>query len=125
LTAPGPDDASILGKLLAGTGAALAALGAWAWRHTHSRIDRVDTSKADKEAFDRLAERVENHSISTKLFDEHVKSDERQLAAINTEIGVQRANIAKIFDKLETVREDMHRQHDETRQIVLEAIRRK
>ena len=82
----------------------------------------MDSAKADKEAFDRLAKKVEEHSIGRDVFDEHVKSDERQLSHINTEIGVQRSHIAKIFDKLEAVREDMHRQHNETREIVIKAI---
>ena len=85
----------------------------------------MDTSKADKEAFERLTNKVEAHSIGREEFAEHVKSDERQLGLINAELGIQRGHITKIFDKLEAVREDMHAQHSETRQIVLDAISKK
>ena len=113
MTTPAPDDAGILGKLLAGAGAALAALGTWAWRHTHSRIDRVDTAKADKDAFDKLAAKVENHTISKDAFEQHVKSDERQLSDLNIQIGTQRSHIAKIFDQMRDMENAAHARHVE------------
>lgn len=73
----------------------------------------METDKAAKAELERLCKRVESHTIGKDAFEEHVKSDERQLAALHTEIGVQRGNISKVFDKLEDVREDMHKGHTE------------
>jgi hypothetical protein len=113
VTTPLPDDAGILGKLLAGVGAALAALGAWAWKHTHDQIARVDMSKADKEAFDRLADKIEHHSISKAEFEQHIKADDTHFAAINSDMTTARSHIAKIFDKLEDVRNTIDTKHIE------------
>jgi predicted aconitase len=109
VTAPSPDDASLLAKIATGLGAALTALGAWAWKHTHD----VLMTKADKEAFDRLADKIENHSISKAEFEQHTKNDDVHFAAINTDMHTARTNIAKIFDKLEDVRNTIDTKHIE------------
>ena len=97
MTTPSGDDIGLAAKIMGGMGAALSALGAWEWAHTHARIDR----KADKEAFDKLSAHIETHMIGTTAFSEHTKSDERQLEQLNGEISTQRGHIAKLFDKIE------------------------
>ena len=92
-----PDTQSWLSSLVAGLGAAVAALGTWAWRHTHKLIG----DKADMKSLDALTKRVEDHAITRDAFDQHTKSDEQQLGAIDKELGMQRGHIAKLFDKLE------------------------
>lgn len=100
----GTEDPGLWAKIAAGFGAALAALGTWAWAHTHTRIDR----KADAQTFMDLKNRVETHMVGKAVFEEHLRSDERQLEAINNEMSNQRGNIGKLFDKVEEVRKDMH-----------------
>ena len=92
-----PDAQGWMAKALAAMGVALTALATWAWNHTHKRID----GKAEMKTLDDLARRVEDHTISRGEFDQHAKSDEQQLAAIGAEIGVQRNNIGKLFDKID------------------------
>src|SRR3990167_16968 len=66
MTAPQPEDIGIAAKIMAGLGAALAALGTWAWAWTHRRIESVD-KKADSKA---SAEEVDRHRDHiAKLFD--------------------------------------------------------
>jgi predicted transcriptional regulator len=103
-----PDD-DILAKIAAGLATALAAIGTWAWHHTHKRIDMA----ADKEAFDKLSERVENNTITRAEFNEHAKSDERQLNAINGEMSTQRDHIGKIFDQMRDMESTGHERHIE------------
>ena len=66
MTAPQPEDVGLAAKIMAGMGAALAALGTWAWAHTHKRIEQVD-KKAESKA---SAEEVDRHRDHiAKLFD--------------------------------------------------------
>jgi len=66
MTAPQPDDVGLAAKIMGGLGAALAAIGTWAWAHTHARIKDVDM-KADTKA---SAEEVDRHRDHiSKLFD--------------------------------------------------------
>ena len=66
MTAPQPDDVGLAAKIMAGMGAALAALGTWAWTHTHRRIDKVDTKADGKAGLDEV-DRHRDHIA--KLFD--------------------------------------------------------
>ena len=66
MTAPQPDDVGLAAKIMGGLGAALAALGTWAWAHTHSRIKDVDM-KADTKASSEEVDRHRDHI--GKLFD--------------------------------------------------------
>lgn len=104
-----PEDAGLLAKITAGIGAALAAISTWAWTHTHKRIDE----KADKDAFEKLSERIDSHTISRDMFEEHVKSDERRLEDLNDEITTQRGNISKLFDKMSDMDHRSHAHHVE------------
>lgn len=79
-----PEDQGYLHTLVGGMGAALAALGTWAWNHTHKRIDTVTEDSTMKETFD-----------------QHVKADETALHGLNEEIKTQRGHIAKLFDKID------------------------
>ena len=106
MTTPSGDDIGLAAKIMGGMGAALSALGAWAWAHTHARIDR----KADKEAFDKLSAHIETHMIGTTAFSEHTKSDERQLEQLNVELATQRGHIGKLFDELAGLRKDTSEQ---------------
>ena len=87
-----------MAKMVAAAGGLVTLFGAWFGLHkyTHGKIDM----KTDKELFDKLSERVEDHTISRDTFDEHARSDERQLNAINGEIAIQRGNIKDIFEKI-------------------------
>lgn len=61
-----PDDPGILAKVTVGLGAALTALGTWAWHHTHARIKDTETkmdSKASSDEVDRHRDHI------SKLFD--------------------------------------------------------
>ena len=99
MSAPQPEDIGFMAKMVVAGGSLLTLFGTWFGLHkyTHGKIDR----KADKDAFDKLSERVEDHTISRDAFDQHSQSDERQLGAINGEMAVQRGHIAKLFDKIE------------------------
>ena len=109
MTTPQPEDVGIAAKIMAGMGAALAALGAWAWHHTHKRIDE----KAEMKALDALAKRVEDHTISKDVFDEHAQGDTRAFNSLSDEISRQRGHVEKIFDELKEVRRDMSDGHKE------------
>lgn len=90
-------DPTLLAKVAGGLVGALSAAYWWMWNMTHKKID----GKADKEAFDALAKRIEEHMITKALFEEHTKSDEHQLGALKEEALIQRGHIAKLFDRLE------------------------
>lgn len=66
MSAPQPDEMGLAAKIMAGLGAALAALGTWAWAHTHSRIKDVEM-KADSKASIEEVDRHRDHIA--KLFD--------------------------------------------------------
>lgn len=103
------NDPGILSKLLAGVGAALAALGTWAWGHTHKRID----TKANASELRALAERVEEHTIHRDVFIEHAKSDDQRLEDIGKEIGSLRNNQAKIFDQIRDMEKTAAARHED------------
>lgn len=79
-----PDGEGYLHSLVAGLGAVLMALGTWAYNFIHKRIDGISDA-----------------GIRKDTFEEHMKSDEKTMAAINAEITTQRQNVAKLFDKIE------------------------
>jgi hypothetical protein len=91
------DEPNLLSKALAVAMAALAAAWGWMLHATHQKID----GKADKEAFVNLTQRVEDHMITKAQFDEHVKSDDRQLSELNAEMGRRRDNEEKLFDAVQ------------------------
>jgi hypothetical protein len=62
---------------------------------------------------DELSARLEKHTILRGEFEEHVRSDERALEAIQHEIGIQRSNIAKIFDQMRDMEQTAHGRHVE------------
>lgn len=74
---PTPESQGWLTTLIGGLGAALAALGTWAWKHTHERLDVVDKkydSKANKEDVERhrdyiarLFEKIEELGNKTEV----------------------------------------------------------
>jgi len=97
MSLPDGDEVSLLTKILGGVLAALSAAYWWMWNMTHKRID----GKAEAKAMEELAKRMEEHTITKELFDEHTKSDDKQLAAIGGELATQRTHIAKLFDRLE------------------------
>lgn len=92
-----PTDHEWIWKIVAGLWAAVTALATWAWHHTHKLVD----GKADGKALDALTRRVEEHTISRDMFEQHVKSDDQQLAGIAKEMDTQRANVVKLFEKIE------------------------
>ena len=97
MSAPDPEGFSALSsKIIAGALAALAAAWGWMLHATHQKID----SKADREAFMTLAEKVEDHMITKAQFDEHAKSDERQLGSLNEEMGRRRKIEETLFEKI-------------------------
>ena len=104
-----PENAGWLMQIANWIWAGVLGLMAVIYKLTHTKID----GKADKEAFDRLSSRVENHTINKATFDEHVSSDEKQLASINDELGVQRGHIGKIFDRMTQMDENSHSRHIE------------
>lgn len=50
---------------------------------------------------DALYSRVENHTISKDVFEEHVKADVRQFEQFGAELATQRSHIDKLFEKME------------------------
>jgi hypothetical protein len=101
---PDGDDVGLLTKILGGLLGALSAAYWWMWNMTHKRID----GKAEAKEMDELVKRIEEHTISKGLFDEHTKSDDKALAAISVEMATQRGNIGKLFDKLEESNAETH-----------------
>ena len=89
-------EGDVFQKIAAGVGAALAALGTWAWSHTHSRIDRLETRTITKEDFQM-----------------HAESDERIMGKIEEEQSTQREHIGKIFDQMRDMEAKSHEQHVE------------
>ena len=82
---PTPDDTGTLAKILGGLGTAVAIIGGWLLKHTHDKID----TKVDKEAYmQRGKENDDKHST------------------VVSEIGVQRGNVAKIFDDIAEFKKD-------------------
>lgn len=70
VSAPDPEGAGWMGAAITALGAALSALAAWAWNHTHSRIKDVD-GKADKKADkdQTNGELIRHRDYIGKLFD--------------------------------------------------------
>lgn len=89
-------DSGVFQWLIGTVGAAFAAVVGWAWKHTHRRIETMDEDKVSRREF-------VNHEV-------HVREE---FARLGREQDTQRAHIAKIFDKLEDVRNDSHQQHVE------------
>ena len=79
-----PPDTGYLHSLVAGLGAALAAVGTWAWSHTHKRIDTVTDG-----------------SVSQKSFDAHQKDEHEHRERMDESIAGARATQAKLFDKIQ------------------------
>ena len=89
-------------------GLAISGIAAWAWGHTHKRID----GKADAKAFEELKKTVSDHSITKEEFKQHVHSDERMFESLLEEQRTQRGHIGKIFDKLSESEEKAHNRYD-------------
>ena len=111
MSAPQPEDIGLMAKMVVAAGGILALFGSWFGLHkyTHGKIDK----KADKAAFDKLTEKVEQHTISRDVYEEHTRSDIRQLDALSSEIIRQRGHVEKIFDEIKDVRQEMSNGHKE------------
>ena len=79
------ENSGYLHSLVAGLGAALLAIGTWAWNMTHKRIDTT---------------------VMKDLFDAHIKNDEKELKGIHDEITLQRGNIAEVFDRIDALSDE-------------------
>lgn len=89
-------DPDLWAKIAGGFGAALSALGTWAWGHTHKRIDAID-----------------ERTITRDDFNAHVRNDEKVQGAIKGELEVQRGHIGKIYDQMRDMEDKGHSRHVE------------
>ena len=89
-------DPDLWAKIAGGFGAALSALGTWAWGHTHKRIDKVESAL-----------------ISKDEFDAHIKADEKIQSTIAAELTTQRGHIGKIYDQMRDMEDKGHSRHVE------------
>ena len=103
----GGGDPDLWAKIAGGFGTALAALGTWAWGHTHKRIE-----DAEKRVMERL-EKIENKAISRDDFDAHAHNDEKVQGSIKEELEVQRGHIGKIYDQMRDMEQKGHERHVE------------
>lgn len=108
---PQPEDIGFMAKMVVAAGGLLTLFGTWFGLHKYT-LGKID-KKADRDAFNALAQRVEDHTISKEVFEEHTKSDKQQLVAINSEIGIQRAHVASIFNQMRDMEKTGHERHIE------------
>lgn len=107
-------EATLLEKILTAVGAGFLAIGTWAWNHTHKRIDHTEDKVSD----------MSEQFIAREEFARHEAYEREQFAALRAEQDIQRAHVAKIFDKLEQVRNDMHAQERTLVSAITDAINR-
>ena len=88
------EDPGILAQITAGFGVALSALGTWAWKHTHKRIDGV-----------------EEKTVLRDQFQMHSDQDERLFLQLKQELSEHRADIGQIFNQMRDMEKNSHERH--------------